>query len=201
MDQYLKTELGIQVLRHRSVKLNVRQRQLLLLIGTDDFKILNPELKHRLATPELIQQLESLALIFKKSYSKPQRDIFNSDSSIHPQTFALEQTKLTIQNALTQIEVIDQNSDIKDNNNLKHLNFADIQLLMTEHLQKHCGLMSKQLIFKIQQSKELAEIKACQMQWITALQETKMSPIDLNQTMKQINHSLTCLQNLPTIQH
>ncbi len=65
MDQYFKTDLGIQALKQRSFQLNARQRQLLLLIGTDDFKILNSALKQRLATPELIQQLEELGLIFQ----------------------------------------------------------------------------------------------------------------------------------------
>ena len=65
MDHYFKTDLGIQALKQRSFQLNARQRQLLLLIGTDDFKILNSALKQRLATPELIQQLEELGLIFR----------------------------------------------------------------------------------------------------------------------------------------
>lgn len=65
MDHYFKTDLGIQTLKHRSIQLTARQRQLLLLIGTDDFKILNSALKQRLATPELIQQLEELGLIFQ----------------------------------------------------------------------------------------------------------------------------------------
>lgn len=71
MDQYLKTDLGIQALKQRSFQLNARQRQLLLLIGTDDFEILNSGLKKRLATPELIQQLEDLGLIFQNQTHSP----------------------------------------------------------------------------------------------------------------------------------
>ena len=69
MDHYVKTHLGVQALKQRSFQLNARQRQLLLLIGTDDFRILNSAMKQRLATPEIIQQLEQLGLIFSGQQS------------------------------------------------------------------------------------------------------------------------------------
>ena len=86
MDRYVKTDLGIQALKQRSFQLNARQRQLLLLIGTDDFRVLNGAMKQRLATPEIIQQLEQLGLIFQKNIAQThptensfERNTYNKD--------------------------------------------------------------------------------------------------------------------------
>lgn len=62
-------------------------------------------------------------------------------------------------------------------------------------LHNHCGLMARQLILKIQQATSIRDIKLCQMQWITALQESRISPLELNHTMQQINHSMQYLQS------
>ena len=78
---------------------------------------------------------------------------------------------------------------------LNYINFDDIKYKMSTLLQTHCGLMTKQLVMQIQQAKSIRDIKFCQMQWITALQESRISPQELNQTMQQINYSLQHLQS------
>lgn len=230
MEHYIKTDLGIQALQQRSFQLNARQRQLLLLIGTDDFKILNSGLKQRLATPELIQQLEDLGLIFQnqthqanpitiestqrqqspvqiidtknsnqklesknKEYpteiTSQQDSKESSTSNIQVSEKLIEnvQAKPILENVVETVESI-QPERIS-------LSFNEIQQTMSNLLQTHCGLMAKQLIVKIQQATSVRELKLCQMQWITALQESRISPILLNQTMQQINYSLQHLQS------
>ncbi|MBJ9955331.1 hypothetical protein I5735_20275 [Acinetobacter baumannii] len=228
MDQYFKTDLGIQALKQRSFQLNARQRQLLLLIGTDDFKILNNSLKQRLATPELIQQLEELGLIFQDNAQSEGKTNNNSltvgntsvstDSEQKPilaQTTITQSTKENIISSISISEKITetfpkppihdnepakdqkpQQEDLKENkSDLIPISFDEIKYKMAHLLQTHCGLMTKQLVIQIQQAKSIRDIKLCQMQWITALQESRISPLELNQAMQQINHALHHLQS------
>lgn len=228
MDQYFKTDLGIQALKQRSFQLNARQRQLLLLIGTDDFKILNNSLKQRLATPELIQQLEELGLIFQDNAQSEGKTNNNSltvgntsvstDSEQKPilaQTTITQSTKENIISSISISEKITetfppppihdnepakdqkpQQEDLKENkSDLIPISFDEIKYKMAHLLQTHCGLMTKQLVIQIQQAKSIRDIKLCQMQWITALQESRISPLVLNQAMQQINHALHHLQS------
>ena len=230
MDHYFKTDLGIQTLKHRSIQLTARQRQLLLLIGTDDFKILNSSLKQRLATPELLQQLEELGLIFQNQMNgAPQvKSKITSESSKIEQSNQRTPSNLTteigfkpspkaVENpAIISDTQLSQNTKSADPNpiqqsvstatsaqvahaettpELNYINFDDIKHKMSTLLQTHCGLMTKQLVMQIQQAKSIRDIKFCQMQWITALQESRISPQELNQTMQQINYSLQHLQS------
>src|SRR5699024_9611238 len=70
------------------------------------------------------------------------------------------------------------------------LSFEEVKQLMAQRLQQNCGLMAKQLINRILQTQDLHSLKLCQMQWITELQESRISAHDLNQCLKQINFSL-----------
>ncbi|WP_407305490.1 hypothetical protein [Acinetobacter sp.] len=63
MSQYHKTDLDIESLKQRSMDLNARQRRLLLLIGTEDFYLLNEQFKKRIAPLKLLEQLRDLGLI------------------------------------------------------------------------------------------------------------------------------------------
>lgn len=230
MDHYLKTDLGIQALKQRSFQLNARQRQLLLLIGTDDFKILSNGLKQRLATPELIQQLEDLGLIFQNNVNRLEATITEPNIQIEVPSQTIESinhqkgTDTFTQDYPTEIiqkqnikekpashitvseKLVENVQSIKTDTQaiekiesksleLTHISFDEIKLKMMSLLQTHCGLLAKQLIMKIQQATSIRDIKLCQMQWITALQESKISPLELNQTMQQINHSLQHLQS------
>ena len=235
MDQYFKTDLGIQALKQRSFQLSARQRQLLLLIGTDDFKILNSALKQRLATPELIQQLEELGLIFIHNATPtsannpqimPQTLHATQPSSTHSSSPQISQqpeiqlhqaSQELIRSPITLSEPLEETVSVPDlqqsgQNNTKtmqsenfrseeiktelsYISFEDIKQKMAGLLQTHCGLMTRQLVIQIQQAKSIRDIKFCQMQWITALQESRISPHELSQTMQQINYSLQHLQS------
>lgn len=253
MDHYIKTDLGMQVLKQRSFQLNARQRQLLLLIGTEDFRILSTTMKQRLATPEILKQLEELGLIFLNRVESRHTALTRSDLDttqivldLHAQqnkTANNTQNKSEVSNnflpkysnqiatpdittqtisnpfnqqmdtetivstqiisttpahlqSLTQNTATAENFSIKENieSEDKVLSFEDIQHIMMNLLKMHCGLMAKQLILKIQNAQNIRDIKLCQMQWITALQETRIAPAELNQNMQQINRSLQFLQ-------
>ncbi|WP_374665982.1 hypothetical protein [Acinetobacter sp.] len=74
------------------------------------------------------------------------------------------------------------------------LDFEALKTFMVQHLQQYCGLMAKQLIFKIQAAEKIAELKLCQMQWITLLQESRILPKILNDALQQVNLSMRTLQ-------
>lgn len=229
MDHYVKTHLGVQALKQRSFQLNARQRQLLLLIGTDDFRILNSAMKQRLATPEIIQQLEQLGLIFSGQQSSNHSTKHNVERT---NQIASKQPVNNVQNeSIDTTEAITENdtqpnknhepieNKVKDNltihhehenepsivqqkqNNyvtekenpyldLEYLDLEEVKQTMMGLLKLHCGLMAKQLILNIQHAQSVREIKLCQMQWITALQETRIPRDELNFSMQKINRSL-----------
>jgi hypothetical protein len=54
----------------------------------------------------------------------------------------------------------------------------------------------KKINFNIQQATDIAELKACQMQWITCLNESNIQPKLLQHALQQINYSLKNLQQL-----
>ena len=59
----IKTELGSQVLKDRSISLTAKQRQLLILINTQHLHSLNLQLIEKLATPQILQELLEKGLI------------------------------------------------------------------------------------------------------------------------------------------
>ena len=63
MMHFYKTQRGIEVLQDRSIPLTARQRRLLVLIGSQDFNLLNDGLKQQLAPTELLDQLYAMDLI------------------------------------------------------------------------------------------------------------------------------------------
>ena len=219
MDHFLKTDLGIQTLKQRSIQLNARERQLLLLIGTADFKILNLELKKRLATPERLQQLEDLGLIFQnKIDDSNNKDVeitadnevkkieIKNNATLHIKTE--QRNTLTLQTSKIQVseKLILNTSPVLTETVISQkieaiqaeitcISFDEIQQKMIDLLKTYCGLMAQQLISNIQHASTLRDIKRCQMQWITALQESKISPLELNRTMQQVNHSIHNLQS------
>lgn len=195
MNHYLKTELGIDALKHRSLDLNARQRRLLVLIGSEDFQILNPTLKEKIATPTLLSELEEKGLIF--SSQKPieqcsyptQKDVSEillkeSPMIIHESENHSNDLQ---QKASTEIEELAHVA-------LPMLNFNELKQCMIDLLTQYCGLMAKRLVIQIQNAENIRELKLCQMQWITALQETRIPPLALNQTLHQINLSFQHMQ-------
>ena len=210
MRHFVKTELGLQALKQRTMNLNARQRRLLLLIGTDDFQALNPEIKLKLAQPELLQQLEELGLIVstEKSISVASTPNVETPKSIINKIIFQKEPSSSLVNiempseilfgqkneviVETQYEEIKQQSiaTAQSKDEIAHLDFNEVKDLMISSLKQYCGLMAKKLIMQIDGSENLHALKLCQMQWITALQETRIPPVHLNKTLQQINLSL-----------
>lgn len=214
MSRYYKTNLGQQILKQRQSFLTAKQRRLLLLIGSSEFDLLTPQIKERFAPNDLIKQLLDLGLIIEDVSSTES----NSDSvvtfthqhknnsavllgrflqrsemllhSLFP-TKAHSPSNKVVTQPLDPSPLQDQNQAPSDE--LQHfdeLNFSDVQILMMHTLEQHCGLMAKQLIHSIQKANNQQELKQCQIQWLTALQETRIPTQELNHMLKQINLSL-----------
>ncbi len=107
MNHYQKTALGLDALQQRHIPLNARQRQLLVLIGTEDFEQLADQFKQRIATPEILGQLIELGLIHSTQTShvsspiKPSSEtrsstsvLENSQNNVNPIEFRAAKRKL-----------------------------------------------------------------------------------------------------------
>ena len=207
MSQYHKTQLGLESLKQRSMDLNARQRRLLLLIGTEDFNLLNEQFKRRIAPTELLQQLLDMGLITYSAIEQTQTTVSSAEMKSEIETSLPTQTTTTLAEKfaepITTTAAITPSissiaapiSQVTESQNeievrLDALSFEEVKQLMAQRLQQNCGLMAKQLINRILQTQDLRSLKLCQMQWITELQESRISSHDLNQCLKQINFSL-----------
>ena len=81
-----------------------------------------------------------------------------------------------------------------DSPQTEKLTFQDIQQLMIDTLNQYCRLMAKPLIQKIEQSHTPQQLKMCQIQWITNLQESRIPPHELTHRLHTINNSMQALQ-------
>lgn len=172
MSTYCKTELGIKALNNRSVNLSARQRQLLLLIDSTDFEMLQDPIKQKIANREIVQQLIDMGLIFDQNINTSHSNLVENSFDIP--TFYNHQQKQDIQPIILQ----------------ENLSILDIKNIMIESLEKYCGLIGKQLILRIEKAHTLRSLKICQMQWLTELQESKISAHTLNGLFQQINFTL-----------
>ena len=211
MSQYHKTELGIESLKQRSMDLNARHLRLLLLIGTEDFNLLNEQLKKRIAPAASLEQLLDLGLITCSSVKQIQTTVsapvINSEletslSSQRQTTLAENFAELIKTTALRPSisSLADPVSQVTEPQNeiemiMEVLAFQKVKQLIIHLLQKNCGLMAKQLMNRILQTQDLPSLKLCQMQWMTTLQESRIPAHELNQCLKQINFSLQRLNN------
>lgn len=203
MAGFYRTNLGRVALQQRNIALNAKQRRLLLLIDHEDFQNLNNEFKKRIASPELIQQLIDLKLIAPS----------NANHSELNEQISFPQTPITTVEAHKKKPTDDHKNDdivgeiqvpqsLQSTNientqpqiPVQQLSFEEIQQLMRQSLSQYCGLMAKPLIQKIDQIKTLQELKMCQMQWITHLQESRIPPHELAHTLHSINYSIQLIQ-------
>ena len=202
MSQYHKTDLGIESLKQRSMDLNARQRRLLLLIGTEDFNLLNEQFKKRIAPVELLEQLLDMGLIACSSDEQIQTTVSSPAVNSEIETSLSTQTATALAEKLAEpitttslspcITAIADTEVEKEAIEVfvEALNFEQVKQLMAHLLQQNCGLMAKQLTNRILQTQDLRSLKLCQMQWITELQESRIPAHELNQCLKQINFSL-----------
>lgn len=208
MAGFYRTNLGRVALQQRNIALNAKQRRLLLLIDHEDFVNLDTEFKKRIAPPELIQQLIDLKLIARthENDSEVTEQIATSKSSSTAKEIDVPQKNTIDDNKghdlVGEIQVPQQLSSHPSNIEsqlppslpIEQLSFEEIQQLMKKSLNMYCGLMGKPLIQKIEQIKTIQELKMCQMQWITSLQESRIPPHELAHTLHSINYSIQLIQ-------
>ncbi|EOQ73413.1 hypothetical protein [Acinetobacter lactucae] len=203
MAGFYRTNLGRVALQQRNIALNAKQRRLLLLIDHEDFQNLNSEFKKRIASPELIQQLIDLKLIAPSNANHSELNEQISFPQTPITTVEAHQKKPTDDHKnddiVGEIQVPQslQSTNIENTQPsipVQQLSFEEIQQLMKQSLSQYCGLMAKPLIQKIEQIKTLQELKMCQMQWITSLQESRIPPHELAHTLHSINYSIQLIQ-------
>ncbi|KYQ79251.1 hypothetical protein AWW73_04750 [Acinetobacter lactucae] len=203
MAGFYRTNLGRVALQQRNIALNAKQRRLLLLIDHEDFQNLNSEFKKRIASPELIQQLIDLKLIAPSNANHSELNEQISFPQTPITTVEAHQKKPTDDHKnddiVGEIQVPQslQSTNIENTQPpipVQQLSFEEIQQLMRQSLSQYCGLMAKPLIQKIEQIKTLQELKMCQMQWITHLQESRIPPHELAHTLHSINYSIQLIQ-------
>ena len=192
MSHFFKTELGQTALQERSIALTARQRRLLLLIDHEDFKELDQDYKERIAPTELVQQLIDMGLLAEQATPIVQKENVASELKVNDLKTPSEPitAQETIAVAPKPIEVELKPEIEPEILELEKLPFVEIQQVMIQTLTTYCGLMARPLIQKIQSISSLQQLKACQMQWITSLQESRIPPTQLNQTLKLINYSV-----------
>lgn len=203
MSTFAKTELGFRTLKLRDLALNARQRRLLVLIGTEDFHTLSPQIQHKIASPDLLQQLLDLGLITAQNATQYLEEIdLHTDldiaSSEPEKEVAIPSAPIHHSNeAYSEIFTKNQSNEIEKSHVMldEILNFEDLKQYMMHQLQQYCGLMAKQLLIKIQQAEQVSQLKQCQMQWITQLQESRIQPQMLNHALQQVNLNMRQLQN------
>ena len=194
MLHFSKTELGLQVLKDRSIPLNARQRQLLLLIGTPDLAVITEATKARIAQPEILDLLFEKGLIINRNLSNIETAKINTNVS-NKYTLTTNQNLVQAKVENTSNEI--QEANIKDENIELNtiLSFEDVKELMIKSLQEYCGLLAKPLIIQIENALNLEILQRCRMQWITHLQESKIHPNQLNFYLQHINYSLVKITN------
>ena len=205
MSHYYKTAQGHTALENRQFNLNVRQRRLLLLIGTEDFNKLSDQFRQKIASPELLEQLEAMGLIQSQTFSssittpKPDTEIPPSSSS----TVSRQNELSNVQDAINHPTRPSQEYRVSDDliqqqqveiTPMAIMAFDEIKTLMAETLASYCGLLARQLLEQIKNASNVKQLKICQMQWITHLQETRIPPQQLNQQLQQVNFALQHLQ-------
>lgn len=214
MMRYSKTAKGLHVLQHRNVELNARQRRLLVLIGTEDFDLLTPQFKARIAPHDFLQQLCDIGLIeiqeletsnaaFGTESAQTSAPTNNSVKASFPHFPESNiQTSITRPASSADLEAPITTTlvatthvpDVPADITYIALNQEQIRSLMLDSLKKYCGLLAKQHIQNIAQAPDINALKVCQVQWLTLLQESRMPSQELNQLFKQISHALSMLR-------
>lgn len=207
MAGFYRTNLGRVALQQRNIVLNAKQRRLLLLIDHEDFQNLNGEFKKRIASPELIQQLIDLELIAPTVSTETLTDeeIILKTSPINK---VEENQKESVSSSLAHSPNLVGEIQLSEQKNLDQacatsfqsvipsqiLSFEEIQQLMIKTLSSYCGLITKPLVQKIEKTTTIQELKLCQMQWITNLQESRIPSQELASALHTINYSIQLLQ-------
>lgn len=203
MPSYIKTPLGVSAVKERNTHLSARQRRLLILIGTADFELMNKHLKERLAEPQLVDQLLQMKLIKATSGASASSVNLIAAKKMHASTLVDRTKYLQAKQPKDFLQMVEQFAEpardtTKKEQLVKLLDLDGIKQLMISSLQEYCGLMARLLIDNITETKDQQRLKACLMQWLTLLQETRINSAILSEyreTLLQSINALSCKNN------
>lgn len=202
-EQYCRTDRGNQTLQNRSVKLNSRQRALLLIIESKQTISLHQQQLKQLATPD------NLAVLLEHQLIRP---IEASPQSIQdmvelpvPVPVPVPFSEITakainkpVADTVAVMEFCQQYQTVSSDlhsaamaHGMPHyLEFEAVKQLMIVGLQTYCGLLASTLIREIEQANSIAKLRLCQMRWVTTLTESRATHKQIAAWVAQINDSL-----------
>ena len=203
-EQYCRTVKGNHTLQNRSVKLDSRQRALLLMIESRQITNLQQQQLKQLATPvNLAVLLEHQLIAPIESAAQPTRDAVEL-SIPQPSISTIPKTinePLAAPVAIT--EVCKQHHTVSSDLHTAamiqevphYLELDAVKQLMIAALQTYCGLLASGLIREIEQAHSISKLRLCQMRWVTTLTETRATHAQIAAWMAQINESLDNLRD------
>lgn len=198
---YQRTELGNLELDNRQHRLTARQRALLLLVESTKHNSLIQQQLQSLATPDNIQALMSYALIVP---TEPVVALAALESYIELEAEHIKRSEQQVENdQLTQTDLITadqiglrqweqrviQQNQAQTDIPPEALSFEQIKNLMVNSLKSYCGLLGFGLMRDIQQASRMAQLRMCQMQWVTLLSESKADAMQVKHWVSQLNYS------------
>lgn len=174
---YIRTDEAITALETRDRILSSKQRQLLILIGSKDFKKISEHAKEKICSSSVFEDLINLGFIKTEKATTVAKPFTTNLTRKKSTEEVITPTSPTIQNH--------QNEDFSQQYNIE-LTFENMKQLMTETLIKRCGLMGRSHARHIENSQNLLELKRSHMTVVTLLQESNMPKAELLQFTKTL---------------
>ena len=203
-EQYCRTVKGNHTLQNRSVKLDSRQRALLLMIESRQITNLQQQQLKQLATPvNLAVLLEHQLIAPIGSCAQPTRDAVELSIPQPPITTIPKTINEALAAPVAITEVCKQHHTISSDLHTAamiqeephYLELDSVKQLMIAALQTYCGLLASGLIREIEQAHSISKLRLCQMRWVTTLTETRATHAQIAAWMAQINESLDSLRD------
>lgn len=198
-EQYCRTDRGNQTLQNRSVKLNSRQRALLLIIESKQTTSLHQQQLKQLATPDNLAVLLEHQLI-RPIEASPQsiQDMVELPVPVPFSEITAKAINKPVADTVAVMEFCQQYQTVSSDlhsaamaHGMPHyLEFEAVKQLMIVGLQTYCGLLASTLIREIEQANSIAKLRLCQMRWVTTLTETRATHKQIAAWVAQINDSL-----------
>ena len=202
-EQYCRTDRGNQTLQNRSVKLNSRQRALLLIIESKPTTNLHQQQLTQLATADNLAVLLEYQLIMPiEAAAQSMQDMVELPV---PVPFLLPSSEIiakainkpvadtvAVKALCQQYQTIssDLHSAAMAHGMPHYLEFEAVKQLMIVGLRTYCGLLASMFIREIEQANSITKLRLCQMRWVTTLTETRATHKQIAAWVAQINDSL-----------
>ena len=198
-EQYCRTDRGNQTLQNRSVKLNSRQRALLLIIESKQTTNLHQQQLTQLATADNLAVLLEHQLIMPiQASAQSMQDMVELPVPVPSSEITAKAINKPVADTVAVKALCQQYQTVSSDlhsaamaHGMPHyLEFEAVKQLMIVGLQTYCGLLASMLIREIEQANSLTKLRLCQMRWVTTLTETRATHKQIAAWVAQINDSL-----------